>query len=89
MKKASTKTTDLQDIPELTREQLGRGVRGKYHARFTQGSNVALLRPDLRKAFPTSEAVNNALASYLAFAREAKSLTGVGSGRRVVKRRAV
>lgn len=74
MKKPSTKTDD-QDIPELRRDQLGRGVRGKYLAKFTRGSNVVVLRADLQKAFPTSEAVNNALSSYLAFAREARDLT--------------
>lgn len=85
MKKTSTEPDD-QDIPELEREQLGRGVRGKYFRRFTQGSNVVVLRPDIQKAFPTSEAVNNALASYLAFVREAKELTR-RSGGRTVKRR--
>lgn len=86
MKKRSTKTDD-QDIPELTREQLGRGVRGKYYKRFTQGSNVVVLRPELQKVFPTSEAVNDALASYLAFAKEVKGLTSRSSGR-AAKRRA-
>lgn len=84
MKKRSTKTAD-QDIPELTREQLGRGVRGKYLQKLAAGSNVVVLRPELQKAFPTSNAVNDALASYLAFAREAKELTGRG---RTTKRRA-
>ncbi|MFZ5539045.1 MAG: hypothetical protein ACOY5V_04810 [Pseudomonadota bacterium] len=71
---ASTKTGDLE-IPKRKREQLGRGVRGKDYKRFTQGSNVAVLRPEISKAFPTSEAVNDALASYLASAREARVLT--------------
>jgi hypothetical protein len=74
MKKASTKTSD-QDIPELKREQLGAGVRGKYLKRFTQDSNVVVLQPEIQKAFPTSEAVNKALASMLAFAQEAQALT--------------
>jgi hypothetical protein len=80
MKKASTTTDDLA-IPELAREQLGRGVRGKYHRRYTQDSNVVVLRPELRKAFPTSESVNDALASYLAFARAARDLTARGRKR--------
>jgi hypothetical protein len=75
MKKASTKKSD-QDIPELNREQLGAGVRGKYFKRFMSGSNVVVLNPEIQKAFPTSEAVNKALASMLAFAREAQGLTG-------------
>ena len=57
MKKSSTKTTDLA-IPVLQREQLGHGVRGKYHKRFLQDSHVVLLQPDIQKAFPTSEAVS-------------------------------
>ena len=85
MKKQSTKADD-QNIPELKREELGRGVRGKYYKKFTQGSNVVVLRPELQKAFPTSDAVNNALASYLAFALEAKGLT-IHSGGRSTKRR--
>lgn len=77
MKKASIKTVKQvtkQDIPELKREQLGVGVRGKYHAQFVQGSNVVVLQPEILKAFPTSEAVNKALASMLAFARETQGL---------------
>lgn len=64
-----------QDIPELTREQLGKGVRGKYLKHFVRGSNVVVLQPEIQKAFPTSEAVNKALASMLAFAQEAQGLT--------------
>lgn len=73
--KASTKKSD-QDIPELKPEQLGPGVRGRYFKPFTQGSNVVVLRPEIHKAFPASEAVNKALASMLDFAREAQGITG-------------
>ena len=78
MKKASMKMAD-QDIPELQRNALGTGVRGKYLKHFAQGSNVVLLRPEIQKAFPTSEAVNKALASMLAFAQETQGLTGRSS----------
>jgi hypothetical protein len=74
MKKASMKATD-QDIPELKRESLGKGVRGKFLKPFLQGSNIVLLQPEIQKAFPTSEAVNKALASLLAFAQETQELT--------------
>ena len=86
MKIASTTKSD-QDIPELKREQLGIGVRGKYFQHFTQGSNVVVLRPEIQKAFPTSEAVNKALASMLAFAQEAQGLA-VGAKRTSRKRTA-
>lgn len=75
MKKASTKTVD-HDIPELKRERLGTGVRGKYLKHFAQGSNVVVLQPEILKAFPTSEAVNKALANMLSFTQEMQALTG-------------
>ena len=74
MKKASMAKDD-QDIPELKREQLGAGVRGKYFKRAMRGSNVVVLEPEIQKAFPTSKAVNKALASLLAFTKEAQGLT--------------
>lgn len=50
---------------EYTREDLGKGVRGKYYAAYRKGSNIVVLRPDIAKAFPTSEAVNDALHGLL------------------------
>jgi len=73
MKKTSTNKAD-QDIPVLKRKQLGKGVRGKYFQQYTQQSNVVVLKPGTMKAFPTSEAVNKALASMLAFNEETQSL---------------
>jgi hypothetical protein len=75
MKKTSTKKDD-QEIPELKRAQLGFGVRGKYFKKFAKASNVVVLQPEIQKAFPTSEAVNKALASMLAFAQETQGLAG-------------
>ena len=85
MKKVSTKTADL-DIPEMKREQMGVGVRGKYLKHFLQGSNVVVLEPEIQKAFPTSEAVNKALANMLAFAKETQ---GLASRPRVATRKRV
>ncbi len=76
------------DIPELKRDELGKGVRGKYLKHFSQGSNLVALQPEIQKAFPTSEAVNRALASMLAFTQETQDLTG-RSGRTTRKRVAV
>ena len=86
MKKAFMKMDD-QDIPELKRDQLGKGVRGKYFKNFTRASNVVVLQPEILKAFPTSEAVNKTLASMLAFAHETQDLAG-RSGRPPRKRAA-
>ena len=74
-----------KDIPELKRDLLGKGVGGKYLKDFAHGSNVVVLQPEIQKVFPTSEAVNKALASMLAFAQETQGLTG-RSGRTTRKR---
>lgn len=77
MKKAST--AKAEDIPVLRREELGKGIRGKYFRQYTQRSNVVVLRPEIFKAFPTSEAVNQALGSLLAVTRETVRLTSRGA----------
>jgi len=73
MKKTSTHKAD-QDIPMLKRAQLGNGVRGKYFQQYAHQSNAVVLKPEIMKVFPTSEAVNKALASMLAFSEETQSL---------------
>lgn len=51
---------DLQ--PEYDLQQLLKGgVRGKYAERFQGGTNLVLLDPDVAKAFPDEQAVNEAL----------------------------
>jgi hypothetical protein len=41
------------------------GVRGKYAARYAEGTNVVVLSPDVAEVFPNSEAVNEALRTLL------------------------
>lgn len=40
-------------------------LRGKYHDRVRQNSNVVVLAPDVAKAFPNSAAVNQALLGIM------------------------
>lgn len=42
------------------------GVRGKYVERFSQGSNVVVLDPDVARVFTDSESVNQALRALVA-----------------------
>ncbi len=51
--------------PEYDLSQLKEGVRGKYFQRFRNGTNLALLSPEIRAAFPTDESVNQALRSLI------------------------
>ena len=51
--------------PEYDVAVLKGGVRGKYFERYRSGTNLALLAPDVRAAYPTDEAVNEALRSLM------------------------
>ncbi len=59
--------------PEYKREDLGAGVRGKYFEEYSKGTNLVLLSPDVAKAFPTEEAVNQALRSLIEIAQRSAS----------------
>ena len=56
--------------PEYRREDLGIGVRGKYFEAFKKGTNLVLLSPDVARAFPTGEPVNEALRSLINIAQK-------------------
>jgi hypothetical protein len=43
------------------RQLLKGGVRGKYAGQYQAGTNLVLLDPDVRKAFDSERAVNDAL----------------------------
>ena len=63
MKKPSRQDSgDLR--PEYDLAALGPGVRGKY-AKQLEGTTLVALQPEVAAAFPTSEAVNEALRAVL------------------------
>ena len=45
------------------------GVRGKYAARYAEGTNIVVLDPDVAEMFPTARAVNAALRRAIVAAR--------------------
>ena len=49
--------------------------RGKFFAEVAAGTSVALLEPAIAKAFPTSKAVNEALASLLVLTEKTSRIT--------------
>jgi hypothetical protein len=72
MKKAKSSGTDKLRR-EYKRSDFPKGfVRGKYAARFAESSNIVRLDPEIADAFPTSEAVNEALGAVLRAARNAR-----------------
>lgn len=55
--------------PEYRREDFGPGVRGKFAEAYRAGTNVVLLSPEVAKAFPTEQAVNDALRALIEVAQ--------------------
>ena len=49
------------------------GIRGKFAKRFKQGTNLVALDPDVIKAFPNSNAVNQALRELMTIAKRSSS----------------
>jgi hypothetical protein len=75
MKKAKSKIIDDDLRPEYKRSDFGVMKRGEYAARARAALKIAVLKPEIAKAFPTSEAVNDALAMMLHIASESKRVT--------------
>jgi hypothetical protein len=66
MKKNDESGRESDDLrPEYRRSDLRDAVRGKYLEQYRKGTNLAILDPDLRAAFPTDQAVNDALRSLI------------------------
>lgn len=55
--------------PEYTKEDLGKGVRGKYLTAYAEAHNIVRLDPEVAKAFPSEKAVNEALMALIKVAR--------------------
>ena len=77
MKKA--KSEELR--PVYNREDLGPGVRGKYFESYQKCTNLVLLSPDVAKAFPTEESVNETLRSLINLAQKSVCPTKRSTGR--------
>jgi len=50
--------------PEYPADLIKSGERGKYAARYREGTNVVLIEPELHRLFPDAESVNKALRKY-------------------------
>ena len=61
---------ELREEYDFTPEQLRSGVRGKYAARYAQGTNLVPLDADVAEVFPDAAAVNKALRALADIIRE-------------------
>jgi hypothetical protein len=68
MQKETGSNDELRPEYDLT-QLLKEGVRGKYAERYKEGTNLVLLAPDVADAFPSEEAVNEALRLVMRLAK--------------------
>ena len=61
MKKVRKVQRKKQPVPDI---DFSGGVRGKYAARFAEGTNLVALSPDVAEIFPDSTSVNKALRTF-------------------------
>jgi hypothetical protein len=62
MKKASKKQPGDDMLPEY---DFSKGIRGKHAKRYSEGTNVVLLEPDVAKVFTDAASVNYALRQLI------------------------
>ena len=65
--------------PQYDFASMKRGVRGKYVRRFRTGTNIVLLEPEIAEAFPTDDAVNEALRGILNTTRAIRRSGGLAN----------
>lgn len=67
---------DKDDIrSEYKRSDFAKLERGKFYSAVATGTSVVLLEPAIAKAFPTSKAVNEALAGLLLLTEKTTRIT--------------
>ncbi len=70
------KKVDVEMRAAYKRADFAKLERGKFFKEVAKGTSVALIDPELARAFPTSEAVNAALQGLLTLADETARITG-------------
>ncbi len=56
----------MHNDPDMIEEyDFSKGIRGKYAKRYSEGTNVAVIEPDVAEFFPDPDSVNDALRSLI------------------------
>ncbi len=77
MKKAIERQDQNTMRPEYDLASMKGGVHGKHYEEYRRGTNVVLLKPDVAEAFPTEDAVNEALRGILSTTRAVRRIGGL------------
>lgn len=62
------------------------GIQGKYVDRYRSGTNLVLLEPEIARAFPTQESVNQALRLVMQLAGIAQPMKAIKTSSPAKKR---
>jgi hypothetical protein len=63
----------MKTDPEMLEEyDFSKGVRGKFAKKYSEGTNVVVIDPDVSKFFPDHDSVNQALRSLAVIIKRQK-----------------
>lgn len=63
----------MQKDPDMLEEyDFSKGIQGKYAKRYSEGTNVVVIDPDVSKFFPDHDSVNQALRSLTEIIKKQK-----------------
>jgi len=68
----------MPDDPDMLEEyDFSKGRRGKYAKRYSKGTNVVIIDPDVAEFFPDYESVNDALRSLIPIIKKREKRTEI------------
>jgi hypothetical protein len=73
---------------EYKRSDFARLERGKFYAEVAKGTTIVVLSPSNAKAFPSSQAVNDALSGLLELTKQTSRVTHRSTRGRAQRQRA-
>ena len=77
MKKQTRRKPPVDQKDEMRPEyDFSKGVRGKHAAKYTEGTNVVVLEPDVAREFRTTEQVNETLRAVSRLLQQHRKRTG-------------
>ncbi len=66
----------MTNDPDMLEEyDFSKGIRGKYAKRYSEGTNVAIIDPDVSEFFPDNVSVNEALRSLITIIKKREHRT--------------
>jgi hypothetical protein len=66
----------MQNDPDMLEEyDFSKGIQGKYSQKYSEGTNVIVIDPDIKKYFPDHDSVNQALRSLVDIIKRRKKVT--------------